>query len=132
MASSGMPLHSNGPATFATSGGTGGKRRRFSRVISSSYAGSNPARPSSGNSRIVTMLDPLEAKRLAAVEMERIKFRAKLKRRREIEAINGGWAMLGLTSGIIIESHTGKSIPDQVIGYVNLANAMISQFTSHF
>ncbi|EFJ24403.1 hypothetical protein SELMODRAFT_150122 [Selaginella moellendorffii] len=79
------------------------------------------------------MLDPLEAKRLAAVEMERIKFPKKhFQRRREIEAINGGWAMLGLTSGIIIESHTGKSIPDQVIGYVNLANAMISQFTSHF
>lgn len=37
-----------------------------------------------------------------------------LQRRRQIEAINGAWAMIGLTAGLVIEGHTGKSILDQV------------------
>lgn len=35
-------------------------------------------------------------------------------RQRQIEAINGAWAMIGLTAGLVIEGGTGKSIPDQV------------------
>lgn len=37
-----------------------------------------------------------------------------LQRRRRIEAINGAWAMLGLTAGLVIEGHTGNSILAQV------------------
>lgn len=35
-------------------------------------------------------------------------------RRRKIEAINGAWAMIGLTAGLVIEGQTGKSILMQV------------------
>ncbi|TKY54628.1 hypothetical protein E2542_SST19040 [Spatholobus suberectus] len=62
----------------------------------------------------VVMVDPVEAKRLAAKQMERIKAKEKLKRRRQIEAINGAWAMIGLTAGLVIEGQTGKSILTQV------------------
>lgn len=110
------------------------------------------------------MVDPLEAKKLAAKEMERIKAKERIKvsgcciiplhvlgikyleksaanhfhntsatslqhlnmlqplllkcclqRQREIEAVNGAWAMIGLTAGLVIEGHTGHSIPAQVI-----------------
>lgn len=37
-----------------------------------------------------------------------------LQKRREIEAINGAWAMIGLTAGLVIEGHTGNSIVAQV------------------
>ncbi|XP_059636163.1 uncharacterized protein LOC132278389 isoform X1 [Cornus florida] len=65
----------------------------------------------------VIMVDPLEAKRLAAKQMGEIKAREKFKRKRQIEAINGAWAMIGLTAGLVIEGHTGKSILSQVAGY---------------
>ncbi|KHN34775.1 hypothetical protein glysoja_032951 [Glycine soja] len=58
--------------------------------------------------------DPVEAKRLAAKQMERIKAKEKFKRRRQIEAINGAWAMIGLTAGLVTEGQTGKSILTQV------------------
>ncbi|XVF47788.1 hypothetical protein PTKIN_Ptkin03bG0139100 [Pterospermum kingtungense] len=62
----------------------------------------------------VIMVDPLEAKRLAAQQLVQIKAKEKLKRRRQIEAINGAWAMIGLTAGLVIEGQTGKSILAQV------------------
>ncbi|KAJ7955727.1 Chlorophyll A-B binding protein [Quillaja saponaria] len=65
----------------------------------------------------VIMVDPLEAKQLAAKKMGEIKGKEKLKRRRQIEAINGAWAMIGLTAGLVIEGQTGKSILDQLAGY---------------
>ena len=37
-----------------------------------------------------------------------------LQRRRQIEAINGTWAMLGLTAGLVVEGQTGNSILAQV------------------
>lgn len=37
-----------------------------------------------------------------------------LQRQRQIEAINGAWAMIGLTAGLVIESRTGKGILAQV------------------
>lgn len=37
-----------------------------------------------------------------------------LQRRRQIEAINGAWAMIGLTAGLVIEGQTGNSILSQV------------------
>ncbi|XP_022969696.1 uncharacterized protein LOC111468645 isoform X2 [Cucurbita maxima] len=66
----------------------------------------------------VIMVDPLEAKRLAAKEMEKIKAKEKFKRRRQIEAINGAWAMIGLTAGLIVEGQTGKGILAQLAGYL--------------
>ncbi|OMO95118.1 hypothetical protein COLO4_16058 [Corchorus olitorius] len=77
----------------------------------------------------VIMVDPLEAKRLAAKQMEQIKAKEKRKRRRQIEAINGAWAMIGLTAGLVIEGQTGKSILEQgeTVGYINL-HALISAF----
>lgn len=38
-------------------------------------------------------------------------------RRRQIEAINGAWAMIGLTAGLVIEGQTGKGILAQVKSY---------------
>ncbi|XVE71749.1 hypothetical protein DITRI_Ditri10aG0176800 [Diplodiscus trichospermus] len=67
----------------------------------------------------VIMVDPLEAKRLAAKQMEKIKAKEKFKRRRQIEAINGAWAMIGLTAGLVIEGQTGKSILAQLAGYLS-------------
>ncbi|CAB4262207.1 unnamed protein product [Prunus armeniaca] len=71
------------------------------------------------SSNEVIMVDPLEAKRLAAKQMEEIKAKEKYKRKRQIEAINGAWAMIGLTAGLVIEAQTGKSILDQLVGYWN-------------
>ncbi|XWS27290.1 hypothetical protein CRYUN_Cryun26dG0102300 [Craigia yunnanensis] len=67
----------------------------------------------------VIMVDPLEAKRLAAKQMKQIKAKEKFKRRRQIEAINGAWAMIGLTAGLVIEGQTGKSILAQLAGYLS-------------
>ncbi|XP_050215792.1 uncharacterized protein LOC126666918 [Mercurialis annua] len=66
----------------------------------------------------VIMVDPSEAKRLAAKQMKEIQAKEKFKRRRRIEAINGAWAMIGLTAGLVIEGRTGKSIMDQLAGYM--------------
>ncbi|KAJ0569276.1 putative chlorophyll A-B binding protein [Helianthus annuus] len=63
------------------------------------------------------MVDPAEAKRLAAKQMENIKRKQTFKRRRQIEAINGAWAMLGLTAGLVIEGQTGNGILAQLAGY---------------
>ncbi|KAK9697499.1 hypothetical protein RND81_08G041400 [Saponaria officinalis] len=65
----------------------------------------------------VNMVDPLEAKKLAAKQMEEIKAKEKFERRRQIEAINGAWAMIGLTIGLVIEGHTGKGFLGQLSGY---------------
>ncbi|POO03309.1 Chlorophyll A-B binding protein [Trema orientale] len=65
----------------------------------------------------VIMVDPLEAKRLAAKQMAKIKAKEKFKRRRQIEAINGAWAMIGLTAGLVIEGQTGKNILTQLADY---------------
>ncbi|XP_015879487.3 uncharacterized protein LOC107415642 [Ziziphus jujuba] len=74
--------------------------------------------PNKGDfNRKVIMVDPLEAKRLAAKQMEQIKAKEKFKRQRQIEAINGAWAMIGLTAGLVIEGHTGKGILAQLAGY---------------
>ncbi|XP_024967697.1 uncharacterized protein LOC112507365 [Cynara cardunculus var. scolymus] len=72
----------------------------------------------SGKSRKeVIMVDPVEAKRLAAKQMVAIKAKQSFKRRRQIEAINGAWAMLGLTAGLVIEGQTGNGILAQLAGY---------------
>ncbi|CAL5376542.1 unnamed protein product [Camellia sinensis] len=105
--------------------------------------------PRKAEKKEVIMVDPLEAKRLAAKQMAEIKEKERLKDgshdapqclalkfsyileihalsvrigelmmgRREIEAINGAWAMIGLTAGLLIEGHTGNSILSQLAGY---------------
>ncbi|TXG60925.1 hypothetical protein EZV62_012288 [Acer yangbiense] len=75
------------------------------------------------SSKEVIMVDPLEAKRLAAKQFQDIKAKEKFKRRRQIEAINGAWAMIGLTAGLVIEGQTGKSILAQMAGYFSAITA---------
>ncbi|KAK4791188.1 hypothetical protein SAY86_031601 [Trapa natans] len=65
----------------------------------------------------VIMVDPLEAKQLAEKQMQQIQAKEKFKRKRQIEAINGAWAMIGLTAGLVIEGQTGKGILGQLVGY---------------
>ncbi|XP_059286744.1 uncharacterized protein LOC132040150 [Lycium ferocissimum] len=74
----------------------------------------------------VIMVDPVEAKRLAAKQMEEIKAKERFERRKQIEAINGAWAMIGLTVGLVIEGHTGLSIPSQLASYIS---AIVRIFT---
>lgn len=50
------------------------------------------------------------------VDLSNLNYRP-LQKRRQIEAINGAWAVIGLTAGLVIEGHTGKSILDQVSSY---------------
>ncbi|KAF3434505.1 hypothetical protein FNV43_RR21590 [Rhamnella rubrinervis] len=38
-----------------------------------------------------------------------------VKRQRQIEAINGAWAIIGLTTGLVIESQSGKGILAQLV-----------------
>ncbi|CAE6172422.1 unnamed protein product [Arabidopsis arenosa] len=83
-------------------------------------ANPNVSPPPPGKAKVkkeVIMVDPLEAKRLAGKQMEEIKGREKQQRRREIEAINGAWAIIGLTIGLVIEAQTGKGILAQLAGY---------------
>ncbi|XP_026657705.2 uncharacterized protein LOC103699445 isoform X2 [Phoenix dactylifera] len=83
-----------------------------------------PQRKGSSSNEVM-MVDPLEAKRLAAKQMQEIQAKEKHKRRRQAEAINGAWAMIGLTAGLVVEGHTGKGILDQLAGYFS---AIISFF----
>ncbi|KAG0580886.1 hypothetical protein KC19_4G207700 [Ceratodon purpureus] len=78
-----------------------------------------PLRGSRSAPKETLMVDPLEAKRLAAVEWKLLQERVVFQNQQRIEAINGGWAVLGLTIGIILEGHTGKGILAQVAGYLD-------------
>ncbi|XP_027192282.2 uncharacterized protein [Cicer arietinum] len=94
--------------------------KHFESLLIPMYASAEQFLVSSGkdgSNKDVMMVDPVEAKRLAAKQMERIKAKEKLKRRRQIEAINGAWAMIGLTAGLVIEAQTGKSIMTQLQDY---------------
>ncbi|KAG4940800.1 hypothetical protein JHK87_044671 [Glycine soja] len=66
-----------------------------------------------GSKDDVVMVDLVEAKRLAAKQMKKIKAKEKFMRRCQIEACNGAWAMIGFTTGLVIEGQTGKSILTQ-------------------
>ncbi|KAH7569313.1 hypothetical protein ACOSP7_012687 [Xanthoceras sorbifolium] len=82
-------------------------------------ATSNVSPKDRNSSKEVIMVDPLEAKRLAAKQLQEIKAKEKFKRRRQIEAINGAWAMIGLTVGLVIEGQTGKNILAQLADYLS-------------
>jgi hypothetical protein len=43
-----------------------------------------------------------------------------MQKQQRIEAINGGWAVLGLTLGIVLEGYTGKGILAQVSDLLSL------------
>ncbi|CAA2945568.1 uncharacterized protein LOC111391442 [Olea europaea var. sylvestris] len=103
----------------------GSKRNQDVRLISQRtksqeirvLANPNVSPDRRNSNKEVIMVDPLEAKRLAAKQMEKIKAKDKFKKRRQIEAINGAWAMIGLTAGLVIEGHTGNTILAQLAGY---------------
>ncbi|XP_057832584.1 uncharacterized protein LOC131043410 isoform X1 [Cryptomeria japonica] len=80
------------------------------------------------NSKEVIMVDPVEAKRLAVVQMQQLQAEAKLKRDCKIEAINGGWAMLGLTAGLVIEGYSGNGILSQLAGYFNALAGLLDKY----
>ncbi|KAM7477072.1 hypothetical protein LguiB_024315 [Lonicera macranthoides] len=83
-----------------------------------------------GNSKkVVVMVDPLEAKRLAAKQMEGIKAKENFKRKRQAEAVNGAWAMIGLTAGLIIEGQTGNGIVAQLAGYWAALTSLLGRFS---
>ncbi|KAL2939773.1 High molecular mass early light-inducible protein HV58 chloroplastic [Bienertia sinuspersici] len=65
----------------------------------------------------ILMVDPLEAKKLAAKQMAEIKTKERFEKRRRIEVINGAWAMIGLTAALVVEGRIGKGILGQLDGY---------------
>jgi len=75
----------------------------------------------------VVMVDPLEAKRLAAKQMQEIRAKEKLKKQRQAEAINGALAMIGLTVGLVVEGRTGKGILGQLAGYLAAISGLFEQ-----
>ncbi|KAI7733841.1 hypothetical protein M8C21_027750 [Ambrosia artemisiifolia] len=105
--------HSATPIRWGVKRGIGSGINRTKGQV----ANANVTIASGKGKKEVIMVDPVEAKRLAAKQMEDIKRKQTFKRRRQIEAINGAWAMLGLTAGIVIEGQTGNGILAQLAGY---------------
>ncbi|XP_072966220.1 uncharacterized protein [Typha angustifolia] len=91
--------------------------RRSHRQIFLVFANANARQRKGSSNDDNLMVDPVEAKRLAAKQMQEIQAKEKLKRRRRVEAINGAWAMIGLTAGLVVEGQTGKGILGQLAGY---------------
>ncbi|XP_066322013.1 uncharacterized protein [Miscanthus floridulus] len=98
---------------------------RRSHVLAFASADAPQGKRSSGEN--VVMVDPLEAKHLAAKQMQEIRAKEKLKRRRQAEAINGALAMIGLTAGLVVEAHTGKGILGQLVGYLTAISSLFGQ-----
>jgi hypothetical protein len=46
-----------------------------------------------------------------------------VQRQRAVEAVNGGWAVIGLTAGLVIEGYTGKNILYQVCMFICLIDS---------
>eukprot|EP00271_Cylindrocystis_brebissonii_P020363 TRINITY_DN6706_c0_g1_i1.p1 TRINITY_DN6706_c0_g1~~TRINITY_DN6706_c0_g1_i1.p1 ORF type:complete len:180 (-),score=22.05 TRINITY_DN6706_c0_g1_i1:609-1148(-) len=67
----------------------------------------------------VVLVDPLVAKRIAEEDFVRRQKDAAKQRQREVEAINGGWAAVGLVGGFVVESITGQGILAQVASYLD-------------
>ncbi|CAL5020966.1 unnamed protein product [Urochloa decumbens] len=97
---------------------------RRSHVLAFASADAPQGKRSSGEN--VVMVDPLEAKRLAAKQMQEIRGKEKLKRR-QAEAINGALAMIGLTAGLVVEGQTGKGILGQLAGYLAAISRLFGQ-----
>eukprot|EP00252_Welwitschia_mirabilis_P008138 TRINITY_DN1984_c0_g1_i1.p1 TRINITY_DN1984_c0_g1~~TRINITY_DN1984_c0_g1_i1.p1 ORF type:complete len:142 (+),score=28.30 TRINITY_DN1984_c0_g1_i1:161-586(+) len=76
----------------------------------------------------VRMVDPVEAKRLAAEQFKQLKAEEKLKKQRKAEAINAGLAVVGLLAGLAIEAETGESIITQVAGYLSALSSFLKNY----
>ncbi|TVU29293.1 hypothetical protein EJB05_20877 [Eragrostis curvula] len=107
------------------SGHTLYRRSHVQSFVAFASADAPQGKRSSGQN--VVMVDPLEAKRLAAKQMQEIRAREKFKRSRQAEAINGALAMIGLTAGLIVEGQTGKGILGQLAGYVAAISSLLGQ-----
>jgi len=97
--------------------------------IDGKVVANGPLRGSKEPPKVTLMVDPLEAKRLAAEEWTLLQERAAFQKKKRIEAINGGWAVLGLTIGIIVEGYTGKGILSQVAGYIDSLAGFVATIT---
>ncbi|CAL9106173.1 unnamed protein product [Musa textilis] len=91
------------------------------------FANVNASQGKGSSSGEIIMVDPIEAKQLAAKQMQEIQAKEKLKRRRQAEAINGTLAMIGLTAGLIVEGQTGKGILGQLAGYWDAITSLLTQ-----
>ncbi|KAG2652281.1 uncharacterized protein LOC120656424 [Panicum virgatum] len=98
---------------------------RRSHMLAFASADAPQGKRSSGEN--VVMVDPLEAKRLAAKQMQEIRAKEKLKKQRQAEAINGALAMIGLTVGLVVEGRTGKGILGQLAGYLAAISSLFEQ-----
>ncbi|XP_009409768.1 uncharacterized protein LOC135678910 isoform X2 [Musa acuminata AAA Group] len=122
---SGVPPPSTSP--FSSAPGTTLRRSLQSRQWANTLiwisnrqrllAFANASRGKGSSSGEIIMVDPIEAKQLAAKQMQEIQVKEKLKRRRQAEAVNGTLAMIGLTAGLVVEGQTGKGILGQLAGY---------------
>ncbi|KAG2248360.1 hypothetical protein Bca52824_087988 [Brassica carinata] len=63
--------------------------------------------------------------------MEEIKGKERQQQRREIEAINGAWAIIGLLIGLVIEAQTGKGILAQLAGYWSVVMHLFTSSTQN-
>jgi hypothetical protein len=76
------------------------------------------------------MVPPAVAKDIADKDMEKRNKAAAYQRLREIEANNGGWAMLGLTLGVVTEGITRKGILAQIASMIDWVSGVIDAISS--
>ncbi|KMZ62845.1 hypothetical protein ZOSMA_43G00260 [Zostera marina] len=92
------------------------RRNSKAFLIRATASGSKSKRKQINNNGVL-MVNPLEAKQMAVKQMQEIQAKERSNKLRRIEAINGAWAVIGLMVGLVIESRTGNSIPQQLTGY---------------
>lgn len=89
-----------------------GSSRLVVAAVSGEPSGSRPPRE-------IRLVDPSTAKVMADEDMVRRKQAAWVQRLRNIEAINGAWAVLGITAALIGEGLTGEGPLGQIAIYLN-------------
>ncbi|XP_006647493.1 uncharacterized protein LOC102703459 [Oryza brachyantha] len=119
------PSTSRWTVVYKQPGHTVYRRSHVQSFLAFASADASGGKRSSGDN--VVMVDPLEAKRIAAQQMQEIRAREKMKRRRQAEAINGALAMIGLTVGLVVEGQTGKGILAQLAGYFAALSSLLGQ-----
>ena len=122
---SSAPSTSRWTVQYKQPGHTFYRRTHVQSFLAFASTDASEGKRSSGDN--VVMVDPLEAKRLAAQQMQQIQAREKLKRRRRAESINGALAMIGLTVGLVLEGQTGKGILAQLAGYPTALSSLFGQ-----
>ncbi|GJP72001.1 hypothetical protein CLOP_g2778 [Closterium sp. NIES-67] len=73
----------------------------------------------------VVLVDPVEAKRLAQEDLKRRAKAASKQKWREIEAINGAWAVIGIFAALVGEGFTQTGILGQLAIYLELVAGAI-------